>query len=50
MFGMLQDWRRAAPRYDRRPKVFLSALALAALVIYWLSVLTLEWKGAVGGF
>ncbi|GAA4224014.1 transposase [Sagittula marina] len=34
MFGSLKDWRRVATRYDRRPKVFLSAIALAALVIY----------------
>jgi len=25
-----------ATRYDRCPKVFLSAITLAALVIYWL--------------
>lgn len=37
----LKDWRRVATRYDRCPKVFLSAIALAALVIYWLCVLTL---------
>jgi transposase len=36
MFGRLKDWRRGATRYDRCPKVFLSAIALAALVIYWL--------------
>ncbi|WP_282027839.1 transposase, partial [Ruegeria faecimaris] len=36
MFGMLKDWRRVATRYDRCPKVFLSAIAIAALVIYWL--------------
>ena len=36
MFGRLKDWRRVAIRYDRCPKVFLSAVALAALVIYWL--------------
>ena len=36
MFGRLKDWRRVAKRYDRCPKVFLSAIALAALVIYWL--------------
>ncbi len=41
MFGRLKDWRRVATRYDRCPKVFLSAIALAALVIYWLRVLTL---------
>ncbi|SFB17086.1 transposase, IS4 family [Poseidonocella pacifica] len=36
MFGRLKDWRRVATRYDRCPKVFCSAIALAALVIYWL--------------
>jgi len=36
MFGRLKDWRRVVTRYDRCPKVFLSAIALAALVIYWL--------------
>ena len=36
MFGRLKDWRRVAARYDRCPKVFLSAIALAATVIYWL--------------
>jgi len=30
MFGRLKDWRRVATRYDRCPKVFLSAIALAA--------------------
>ncbi|CUH89410.1 Transposase [Phaeobacter sp. CECT 5382] len=44
MFGRLKDWRRVATRYDRCPKVFLSAIALAALVIYWLCVLTLVKK------
>jgi len=34
MFGRLKDWRRVATRYDRCPKVFLSAIALAAIVIY----------------
>lgn len=36
MFGRLKDWRRVATRYDRCQKVFLSAIALAAIVIYWL--------------
>ena len=36
MFGRLKDWRRTATRYDRCPKVFLSAVALAATVIFWL--------------
>lgn len=34
MFGRLKDWRRIATRYD--PKVFLSAIVLAATVIFWL--------------
>ena len=36
MFGWLKDWRRVATRYDRCPKVFLSAIARAATVIFWL--------------
>ena len=36
MFGRLKDWRRVAMRFDRCPKVFLSAIALAATVMFWL--------------
>lgn len=36
MFGRLTDGRSAATRYGHHPKVFLSAIALAAMVIYWL--------------
>jgi len=36
MFGRLKDWRRVATRYDRCPDVFLSAVALAATVLFWL--------------
>ena len=36
MFGRLKDWRRVATRYDRCPTVFLSAIALAATIIFWL--------------
>ena len=36
MFGRLKDWRRVATRYDRCPKVFLSTVALAATVMFWL--------------
>jgi transposase len=36
MFGRIEDWRRVATRYDRCPKVLLSAIALAATVIFWL--------------
>ena len=36
MFGRVKDWRRAATRNDRSPTVFLSAIMLAATVIFWL--------------
>jgi transposase len=36
MFGRLKDWRRISTRYDRSPTVFLSEIALAAAVIFWL--------------
>ena len=36
MFGSVKDWRRAATRNDRSPTVFLSAIMLAATVIFWL--------------
>jgi len=36
MFGRLKDWRRVATRYDRSATVFLSAIALAATVLFWL--------------
>ncbi|WP_299644146.1 transposase [uncultured Ruegeria sp.] len=36
MFGRLRDWGRVATRPDRCPKVFISAIALAATVICWL--------------
>ena len=48
MFGRLKDWRRVSTRYDQRPKVFLSAIALAAAVIFWLCVLTLSRFGKRG--
>ena len=35
-FARLKDWRRVATRYDRCPKVFLFACALAAIVMFWL--------------
>ena len=33
MFGRLKDWQRVYTRYGRRPKVFLSAAALAVFII-----------------
>jgi transposase len=34
MFGRLKDWRRVATRYDRCSNAYLSAIALAATVIF----------------
>ncbi len=34
MFARLKDWRRVATRYDRGPKVFLSAVVPS--IIFWL--------------
>ncbi len=36
MFGRLKDWRHVATRYDRCQKIFLSAIAVAAVVLFWL--------------
>ena len=43
MFGRLKEWRSVATRSDKYPTLFLSAIALAAVVIFWLyqRVLTL---------
>ncbi len=32
----LNDWRRIATRYDRCADIFLSACALAAVVMFWI--------------
>ena len=36
MFGRLKDWRRIHTRYDRCAHTFLSAICIAATVIFWL--------------
>ena len=36
MFGWLKDWRRVVTRQDRCARTFLSAVALAATVMFWL--------------
>jgi transposase len=36
MFGRLKDWRRIAMRYDRAAHTFVSAIYVAATVIFWL--------------
>ena len=37
MFGRLKDWRRIHTRYDRCAHTFMSAIAIAATVIFSLS-------------
>ncbi len=36
MFGRLKDWRRIHTRYDRCAHTFMSAICIAASVIFWL--------------
>lgn len=36
MFCRLKDWRRIATRFDRNIQNFISAVALAAAVIWWM--------------
>ena len=36
MFGRLKDWRRSHTRYDRCAHTFMSAICIAAAVIFWL--------------
>jgi transposase len=36
MFGRLKDWRRIHTRYDRCAHTYLSAICLAAAVVFWL--------------
>jgi transposase len=35
MFGRLEDWRRIATRHDRCAHIFMSAICIAATVIFW---------------
>jgi transposase len=36
MFGRRKDWRRIHTRYDRRAHTFISAICIAATLIFWL--------------
>ncbi|OUJ12911.1 transposase, partial [Acetobacter orientalis] len=36
MFAKLKDWRRVATRYDRCTHTFMSAIYIAASVIFYL--------------
>ena len=37
MFGPLKDWHHIHTRYDRCVRTFMSAIALAATVIFWIN-------------
>jgi len=37
MFCRFKDWNRIATRFDRNIKNFMSAIAIAAAVIWWLN-------------
>ena len=37
MFAKLKDWRRIATRYDRSAHTFMSAIVIAATVLFWLN-------------
>jgi transposase len=37
MFAKLKDWRRIATRYDRCAHTFMSAICIAATMIFWIS-------------
>ena len=36
MFGKIKDWRRIHTRYDRCAHTFMSAITIAAVVIFWI--------------
>ena len=36
-FGRIKDWRRIHTRYDRCAHTFMSAICIAATVIFWLN-------------
>lgn len=43
MFGKMKDWRRIATKYDRRADIFMAAITIAAIVIFWVQcVLSLD--------
>ena len=37
MFAKLKDWRRVATRYDRCAHTFMSAIVIAATMIFWIN-------------
>jgi transposase len=36
MFGKLKDWRRIHTRYDQCAHTFMSAIGIAATIIFWM--------------
>ena len=36
MFAKLKDWRRVATRYDRCAHTFMSAIVIAATMLFWI--------------
>ena len=36
MFGRIKDWRGIAMRYDRCHDLFMGAVVLAAIFLFWL--------------
>ena len=37
MFGRLKDWPHIAMRYDRCAHTFMSAICLAAIILFWVN-------------
>jgi len=37
MSGKIKDWRRIHTRYDRSTYTFMSAICIAATVIFWIN-------------
>lgn len=37
MFGRHKDWRRIHTRYDRCAHTFISAICIAAIIIFWIN-------------
>ena len=37
MFGRLKDWRRIHTRYDQCAHTFMSAICIAATIIFWIN-------------
>jgi len=47
MFGKLKDWRRIHTRYDRCAHTFVSAISLAAIVIFWMGSMSTDHRAGL---